>query len=767
MGFSNAVFAGGQEIINTTSTVISVTSAKLSAVEAHLQSAINVVSAHVDSVSNNLSNETSARIAADDGLSLRINSAESVIAQQLSAVSAHIDSVSNNLSNETSARIAVDSALADAISVVSAQVASLSVTVSALSTRVDSVSNAVSIVSVAAASKNQKISIANQGSVFVTDPSLINFFGNAVSSFVSGSATKINISVTPGAASVTSAEYTSLVERVSANSAQMTSADNAASVRMDGLSNNISAKNFIINIKNQGTGFVSNTKFIDFFGNAVSSYLSGVITKINISATGGGSASPTSQQFSALSARVESNSALMAFADAALSNSISSLRGNIFLNLQNVDASAVSAGTPVYAFTSANTFKQATASAGATVERQVIGITLDTAIAISATGTVQTEGIVSIPKAAWAQRGGGLTGLQIGSLYYLASTLGNITKTPPAPSDFVRPIGVALTSAAMLLHLAHYDDLGNAVSVISQQVSVLSARVASNSAQMTSADNAISAAQAGTSGAVTLVNQAVSLLSVNVATISLNVSAMSTRLDAVSQAHSALSVRVESNSAQMTSADNAISAAQAATSAAVTSVNQVVSALSVNVATISLNVSAMSTRVDVISQQVSVISAGLGAPQLKVVGTEQSVSGTALVKISGLSVALAANGIYQIDGYLMHAMSAASTFGFAVSNATATFQNATLRWLGNISIVAAGVSGLNSNVAAAGWMNEAGFGSVTYSAITGGTVNLGTQLAGIVAVSTTGGTLQIKAKAGSQGVLTIRKGSFVRAYKIA
>jgi len=152
---------------------------------------------------------------------------------------------------------------------------------------------------------------------------------------------------------------------------------------------------------------------------------------------------------------------------------------------------------------------------------------------------------------------------------------------------------------------------------------------------------------------------------------------------------------------------------------------------------------------------------------MKVVATGQSVSGTALVKISGLSMSVAAAGIYQVEGFIMHAMSGSSTWGFAMSTSAATFTNAALRWLGNISVVAAGVSGLNSNVAVAGWFNQAGFGSVTVSAIGGAGANLGMELRGVVGISTAGGTLQLKVKAGVSGVVTIKAGSYLRAYKIA
>jgi hypothetical protein len=86
--------------------------------------------------------------------------------------------------------------------------------------------------------------------------------------------------------------------------------------------------------------------------------------------------------------------------------------------------------------------------------------------------------------------------------------------------------------------------------------------------------------------------------------------------------------------------------------------------------------------------------------------------------------------------------------------------------MGNLS-VGTGVSAISTTVKAAGWFNEAGFGSVTYSVLATNNGNLGTELKGLVAMSTTGGTIQVKAKAGASGTITMKAGCILRAYKIA
>lgn len=61
------------------------------------------------------------------------------------------------------------------------------------------------------------------------------------------------------------------------------------------------------------------------------------------------------------------------------------------------------------------------------------------AIASSATGTIQFEGTIT-----------GLSGLTIGATYYLATTAGGITTTPPTGSgQVVQKIGVALSATEL------------------------------------------------------------------------------------------------------------------------------------------------------------------------------------------------------------------------------------------------------------------------------------------------------------------------------
>jgi hypothetical protein len=147
------------------------------------------------------------------------------------------------------------------------------------------------------------------------------------------------------------------------------------------------------------------------------------------------------------------------------------------LSLQNVDGSAASAGCPVYAFTSANTFKLGNASA--TSAKHIVGLVIDSNIAISAVGRIQTQGQVTLTTAQWDSITGGSGGLTAGSTYYLDVANGKMTTTAPAIT-IRRPIGIGLSTTVMFLHNAQeWDALSDAVSVGTATANALSAAIVS------------------------------------------------------------------------------------------------------------------------------------------------------------------------------------------------------------------------------------------------------------------------------------------------
>lgn len=711
--------------------------------------------------------------------------------------SAAYTSLINRVSTNSAQMVSADNAISNAVSIVSAQVgvnsAQMTSADTALYQAVSVLSQQVSALSQVVSTKNTKITIQNQGSNTVSNPSTVNFYGNTVSTLLSAGITKINISTTGGSGSVASADFVSLRSVVQANSAQMTSADNAisnavsivsaavvqeASVRsvqaisiMSAVSVNsaqmTSADNAISNavsivsaaqaVTSAAVTSVNNrisavsadlTSFkqsINNFGDVSTS--SPVSTQVlrYVSATGqwtnqtitGGSGSVTSANFVSLRSVVQANSAQMTSADNAISNAVSivsaaqaatsaavtsvnqsisvisqqvsALSANVaiislntsamstridvlsqqlsiisaiggIVSLQNVDGSAVSAGAPVYEFTSAATFKRANASAATT--KKVIGLVIDANIAVSAVGRVQTMGLVTLTTAQWDSITGQVGGLTPGTQYYLDNTTGLLAITTPA-TGVSRPVGIAISTTVMQLQLGGVDDLTSAV--------------LANSAQMTSADNAISnavsivsVAQATTSAAVTSVNQIVSVisqqvsaLSANVATISLNVSAMSTKLSNTTSA-------VQANSAQMTSADNAISNAVSIVSAAVVQEASVRSVQAVSImSAVSVNSAQMTSADNAISNAVSIVSVAQAATSAAVTSVNNRISGVS-ADLTSFKASLNNFGDVSIstptDGQvLMYNASAGQWFNSTAPGGTASVTSA--EYASTVSIV--------------------------------------------------------------------------------
>lgn len=183
----------------------------------------------------------------------------------------------------------------------------------------------ISAISAEVATKNDIITLQNAGSNFVSNPTAINFRGTGVSSHLSAGVAIVDITAGGGGGSVTSAEYISLVDRVSGNSAQMTSADNAisnavsiVSAAQAATSADLTSVKGVVSVLSQAVSVISVA-------------LSVLSARVDSNSTQMASAdtalyqavSVISQQVSVLSARVASNSAQMTSADDAISNAVS------------------------------------------------------------------------------------------------------------------------------------------------------------------------------------------------------------------------------------------------------------------------------------------------------------------------------------------------------------------------------------------------------------------------------------------------------------
>jgi hypothetical protein len=196
--------------------------------------------------------------------------------------------------------------------------------------------------------------------------------------------------------------------------------------------------------------------------------------------------------------------------------------------------------------------------------------------------------------------------------------------------------------------------------------------------------------------------------------------------------------------------------------------------LAVNASAAAANASAAAATVsaDLTSVKGAFLS-GLGKNvQMQVVGNTQGCSSTtfasANAKISGLSVSVAASGVYEVNALLIHRMSGTvNTYRFGVSTSAATFAQVAGEWWGMVSAIAGG--DVVTTIVNHGHFNEAGIGSAIYSALAGTTnTTYFTRMNGLFVISTAGGTLQLKCLVSATAApLNILNGSFVRAYKLA
>lgn len=553
---------------------------------------VSANSAQMTSADNAISNAVSiVSVAAADALS-KANAVSNAVSVLSTVVSNAVSAIQANSADVTSLkdRVSANSALlSNAISAIQANSAQMT-------SANNAISNAVSVVSVAVTLKNDKITIQNQGSNTVSNPATINFYGNAVSTILSVGVTKVQISTTAGAGSITSAEYLSLVDRVSANSAQMTSADNAISaVAADALSK-------------------ANT-----VSNAVS--VLSVVVSNTVSAVQANSADVTSlkNRVSAISTTVTNNSAQMTSAD----NAISAVAADA-LSKANTVSNAVS----VLSVVVSNTVSAVQANS-ADVTSLKNRVSANSAQMVSADNAISNA--VSIVSVAVTTKNTIITVIDEGT-----SVLSN-----PAFLEFTGA-GVSVSVSGTKAVIIIPGGAGGG-SVTSADFVSLRGLVQSNSAQMTSADNAISAAVVVVSA---LVSTVASALSVRINTVSNAVSALS--LDSLtnvslatppndgdvlmynasanewhssaapggtasvtSAEHLSLVDRVSANSTQMVSADNAISAVAADALSKANAVSNAVSVLSVVVSNTVSAVQANSADVTSLKNRVSAISADL------------------------------------------------------------------------------------------------------------------------------------------------------------
>jgi len=228
---------------------------------------------------------------------------------------------------------------------------------------------------------------------------------------------------------------------------------------------------------------------------------------------------------------------------------------------------------------------------------------------------------------------------------------------------------------------------------------------------------------------------------------------------------------VASNAASAASqyASVASQAASAASNYASVASNAASIASAAGAAEVSLasDVARISTDIVSVHNVVSALSAGLGTVQMAVVGNTQSISASTDTQVSGLSISIAANGVYQVDVKLLYNVSAISTTGFRIGFTASSFtqQNCNGHWYGTSAMA---VSTGGTNVAL---VNQPfnGMVSAHFSVVSAGTAQVNILRAdAMIVASTTAGSLNVVARVTIGTVsMYLYKGSYIRAHKIA
>jgi len=123
------------------------------------------------------------------------------------------------------------------------------------------------------------------------------------------------------------------------------------------------------------------------------------------------------------------------------------------VELTNGNAGSIVIGTPVYS-KAAGSVDKAQANASGTVE--VVGIVRDTSITSAASGSIQTDGVLSATTGQWDAVTGGSGGLTYNTVYYLdPDTAGMLTETAPTDTgDYVVRIGKAISTTELEISIS-------------------------------------------------------------------------------------------------------------------------------------------------------------------------------------------------------------------------------------------------------------------------------------------------------------------------
>lgn len=771
----------------------SVTSAEVqtaSAAATSVDTRVNALSQVVSIISNVLSNELSVRAASVQTASAaatsvdgRVNSVNAFVsgisARSVGNVSTHglqsvIDALSGVISNEISARGASIQTLSAAVTSVDTRVNTVSNLVSVLSDRVTSISAQIVSVdthagtaSAAATSVDGRVNSVNTFVSGISARSVGNVSTHGFQSVIDALSSRISAvtgnSVTSAEVQTASAAATSADAHAATASLAATSADghaataSLAATSVDGRVNSVNT--FISGISARSVGGISTHGFqsvIDALSSRISAVTGNSVTSAEVQTASAAATSADAHANAASAAATSVDARVNAISQqvSVLSQQASALSATgTWLSLRNDDASAVSAGAPVYVGASAaNTFLRADAD-GTSALRQVIGLVADANIAAAGTGRVQTRGKLTLTTAEWDSITGQVGGLTAGSKYYLDVTAGKLTTTAPATGVW-RPVGIALSTTELFIQLSQVDDATSILNALSNNISIASAAA-------TSADGHAAAASAAATSVDTRVNTVsnlVSVLSDRVTSVSAQIVSVDGRINSVNTTMSGLSVRSVGNisthglQSVLDALSNRISAGGgvgSVTSAEVQTASAAATSADAHAAAASLAATSVDARVNTLSNLVSVLS---GEQDRGMISVAQSVSATTLTNLSGLSVSVSAGGIYNLDAMLL--IDRVSTDQPVRLGMTFSAMTNIRGWIG------LGQSAVRM------FSGDSASGSVLMSTISAGGTSVVAVFGGLLEASASGVIQLQAATSAATAVHTYKRGSYIRVYKV-
>lgn len=773
---------------------ISVLSQQISA----LSQQASVTSQNLSSITNIVLGNYSANDAA---LSVRIDTQSqsiSVLSQQVSTLSQNASAISNTLSNEISARIAADNFLSDKISVLNDAHSVLSNRVSTnsgtgggsgsvTSTKVSNVqSNLQSAINVVSNTASNNASIFNQGlsvmsqaisvlsqGVSVVSNALSNEISNRISvrdalsnnvSQTNSVVSQLNSVVSQGL-SLASQNRSVISNALSVETSNRTSADNA-------LSNTISQTNSVVS---QGLSLMS--QGISVVSNALSKETSNRISADNA----------LSDSLSIHSNIISNLLSLGLGAYAGIdvqSNAISQLNSvhNVLSNRVSANSGTGGAGS-VTSTELSNGLSIVSAQAASAISAAKFYVWEDVASATYNFSALDNGKVKRFTNATGANTGIVPTGLPAGwqTLVYRDSGASAITISSLGTLE---GNGFTMNFTKTFVQITNR---GSDIHVVAGATGA-SGTVSNEASNRVSADNALSnsisvelsnrvSTDNALSQGISVISQAHSALSQVVSLIS---QGLSNEISNRTSMNNVVSNAVSNEISNRVSADNALSNFISGNFGNQISIlSQSISVLSVNVNTISNATSIVSQAISVLSQQLSVISQAVsvlsqqvslaGGFQVGLISTGiQGVSGvstTGMPTISGMSVSVAANGIYQIVGAIMFQMSVSNAYGIGMT--FPGMKQAACRFFGTLTVAAALGDGFSTTRVTGGYLNENGSNSIIVSAIVGTAgVTEVVLFDGVFNVSTAG-TIQMVARASvTTSPLNILPGSYIRAVRV-